>query len=264
MFLLRLRRIEACLLLALFTSCTSTEMRLAPHPEARPVNQLSISGNACGPAALLASFRTGSDTWRKAADQIPGNTDRQQLDSWIRRYGLRPSKNLNGKLRWSHRGINVVDLVDAANEMNQREYLPQLAHDDLFLRSGESPKALLRRTRAHLEQSIAKGIPPLLSLRRFSNRSGTWTPIDGHFVTVIGVPRGLAKGASAFSIRYLDPLGGKEAEGTIRIPDSSLLSTAGKPAACLEAQVPKSRFGSKNLRSGESSTVVPAAIIGRW
>ncbi len=263
MFTFRPRRIEACLI-ALLGTCAGADLREAPHPEAAPVNQLKISGNACGPAALLASFRCGGDAWQRAAGALPGTTDKEQLGQWIRRYGLRPSATLNGRMRWSTSGINVEDLVTAANEMNRPLYLPQLSHDDLFLRPGETPDALIRRSHQRLETSLKKGIPPILSLRRFVLRKGTWTPLRGHFVTVTAVPRRLPRGTREFSFHYLDPWGGKRCQGTIGVPPASLLATPGRPSPCLEAGVPHANIAKAEVSPGEITAVVPGAVIGRW
>lgn len=239
-------------------------MRTAPNAAATPVNQLSISGNACGPAALLASFRCGNEAWQRGAASLAGGTDRDQLRLWIRLHGLRPSTTLKGRQRWSSKGINVEDLVAAANEMNRPLFLPPLAHDDLFLRPGEKPGALLRRTRDRLDKSLVKGIPPILSLRRFVLRKGIWTPVQGHFVTVTGVTRKLARGDSSFAFQYLDPWGGKRCEGTLGLPRQSILAAAGQGSPCLEATVSSALIGKSEIRRGEATAVVPAAVIGRW
>lgn len=267
MFIPRLRpRIEAWLFAGLLGACAcpAAEMRTAPNAAAAPVNQLSISGNACGPAALLASFRCGNEAWQRAAASLAGETDRDQLRLWIRLHGLRPSTTLKGRQRWSSKGINVEDLVAAANEMNRPLFLPPLAHDDLFLRPGEKPGALLRRTRDRLDKSLVKGIPPILSLRRFVLRKGIWTPVQGHFVTVTGVTRKLARGDSSFAFQYLDPWGGKRCEGTLALPPRSVLAAAGQDSPCLEATVPSALIGKSEVRRGETTAVVPAAVIGRW
>lgn len=263
MFTCRLRRISASLI-ALLGICHAGEMRTAPQAEARPVNQLSISGNACGPAALLASFRCGSESWRRAAAGLPGATDREQLGQWIRRHGLRPSETLQGRKRWTNAGINVEDLVAAANEMNRPLFLPALAQDGLFVRRGENPEALLKRTHQRLEASLKKGIPPLLSLRRFVQRDGRWVPLQGHFITVTAVPLRLARKQREFAFTYLDPWGGKRGEGVLRIPTEALLSENGPPSPCLEAWVPAANIAKKEVRRGERTAVVPAAVIGRW
>jgi hypothetical protein len=263
MFTFRPRRIEACLI-ALIGVCAAEEVREAPRADAPPVNQLSISGNACGPAALMASFRCGSETWQKAASALPGTTDREQLGQWIRRYGLRPSATLKGRMRWTGSGINVEDLVTAANEMNQPFYLPQLVHDDLFLRRRETSEDLLRRTHQRLERSLGKGIPPLLSLRRFVLRKGSWVPLQGHFVTVVAVPKKLPRNGQGFALTYLDPWGGKRCEGKLGIASRSLLAAPGQSSPCLEAQVPSAKIARDQVRRGETTAVVPAAVIGRW
>lgn len=265
MFIPRPRpRIEALLIAAMLGSSPASEMRVAPNPGAPPVNQLSISGNACGPAALLASFRCGNQAWQRASTALAGTTDREQLRHWIRHHGARPSTTLKGRLRWSANGINVEDLVAAANEMNRPLFLPPLLHDDLFLRSRETPEALLRRTRERFDRSLDKGIPPILSLRRFVLRKGVWTAVQGHFVTVTAAPRKLARGESSFTFHYLDPWGGKRCEGTLGLPRQAILAQAGQTPPCLEAIVPAALIGSNTIRRGEITAVVPAAVIGRW
>jgi hypothetical protein len=263
MFTFRPRRIEACLI-ALVATCAAEDLRQAPRADAPPVDQLTISGNACGPAALLASFRCGSDSWQRAASSLPGTTDKEQLGQWIRRYGLRPSETLKGRMRWSASGINVEDLITAANEMNRPLYLPPLGHDDLFLRPGESPEALVRRVHRRLDASLKKGIPPILSLRRFVHRNGTWTPLRGHFVTVTAVSRRLPRGGREFVFHYLDPWGGKRSQGALHVPHNSLLSNAGQSSPCLEAGVPAANIAKAEVRPRETTAIVPAAVIGRW
>lgn len=264
MLIPRLRRQIEVLLIVLAGSSAAAEIREAPNPGAQPVNQLSVSGNACGPAALLASYRCGSESWQAAAASLPGSGDREQLGQWIRRYGLRPSATLKGRMRWSTRGINVEDLVEAANEMNRPLYLPMLVQDGLFLSGREKPEALLERTRERLDKSLSKGVPPLLSLRRFVLRKGVWVPIQGHFVTVTAVPRKITKGESGFRISYFDPWGGKRCEGYLKLPDQPVLAAAGKVSPCLVAELPAANIGKNEVHQGETTAVIPASVIGRW
>jgi hypothetical protein len=148
--------------------------------------------------------------------------------------------------------------------MNRPLFLPALAQDGLFLRRGERPETLLRRTHQRLEASLKKGIPPLLSLRRFVRRDGRWIPLQGHFVTVTAVPHRLLRKQGEFAFTYLDPWGGKHGEGVLRIPAEALLTESGPPAPCLEAGVPAANIAKKEVRRGERTAVVPAAVIGRW
>lgn len=265
MFMPRRRRIEfPLILLVLLAASCAAQMQQAPNPGGNAANQLDISGNACGPAALLSSFRCGNTGWQKAAAELPGENDRAQLRHWIRQFGLRPSETLKGRTRWTSAGINVEDLVSAANEMNRPLYLPALGHDGLFLQGRESPEKLLRRTRGRLHSSLKKGIPPLLSMRRYVLRRGQWQSVQGHFITVIAVPEKLGKSEQGFPITYLDPWGGKRCEGWIRIPGESLLVRDGAVSPCLIAEVPAANIGRKQVRRGEKTVVIPEAIIGRW
>ena len=258
-----LRRIEI-LLIALAGSCGAAEIRGAPNQGAAPVNQLSVSGNACGPAALLASCRFGNASWQAAANSLPGTTDKEKLTQWIKRHGLKPSATLKGRMRWSNGGINVEDLVTAANEMNRSLYLPTLAIDDLFRRKGEKPQDLFKRVHGHLDRSLTRGFPPVLSLNRCVLRNGVWAPVQGHFVTVTAVPAKLAKGESAIRISYVDPWGGKRCEGVIKMADRAILAADPESSPCLISEVPASTIGKKDVKRGEASVVVPAAVIGRW
>lgn len=264
MFTLRLPRIEPIAVFLLLFASADASPRQAPNLSAAPVNQLRVSGNACGPAALIASFRCGNESWQRAETLLPGDDDKARITQWIRRYGLRPSGTLNGRTRWSNAGINVTDLTVAANEMTGPLLLPALVQDDLFLRPNEKPEALLRRVRERFDRSLGRGFPPVLSLRRFALRNGAWTPVQGHFVTVIEVPRKLPRGDGGFAFSYLDPWGGKRATGTLKLPDEAILSDRRGFASCLVAEVPGANIGLKDLRKGERSVVVPAALIGRW
>lgn len=245
-------------------TASADDLRAAPNAGAVPFNQLRISGNACGPGAILSSFRSGSPKWQSALELVPGADDRETLSRWIRTYGLRPSATLKGRNRWTNAGINVDDLVIATNEMTRARDLPQVAQESLFLRGREDPADLVRRTHARLATSLAKGIPPVLSLRRFALRGGHWTPIQGHFVTVVAVPEKLKRGETGFTFTYLDPWGGKRSQGAFRLPVTPVLAGADGRSPCLEAAVPAANIGKSEVRRGETTVVVPAALIGRW
>jgi hypothetical protein len=248
----------------LIGTCAAADMREAPNAGAAPVNQLSISGNACGPAALLASCRFGNESWQASANSLAGSTDKERLAHWIKRHGLRPSATLKGRMRWNSGGINAEDLVAAANEMNRPLYLPTLALDDLFRRKGEKPAALLKRTRDCMDRSLSRGFPPVLSLRRFVLRGGVWMPVQGHFVTITGVQTKIPKGETGIRISYIDPWGGKKFEGFLKVADCAILAGDAGATPCLVAEVPDSNIGKKEVKRGEETAVVPAAVIGRW
>lgn len=234
-----------------------------------PVNQLVVSGNACGPAALLNAFRFGDDGWHKAGDAVKGANDKERILTVIREIGMRPSKHLPGRARWSRRGVGVADLRDMANEMTTGMFLPTLGEEVFFLKPRETPEKLLERVHGRFAKSVRKGFPPIVSLRRHALRtqkSGPpqWIVIDAHFVTLTKIPADLTKGARGFGVGYIDPWGGKFAEGTIRIPDPPQMADGSGQASCLEAVFPKTAVGSRLLRNNEKSFIAVSAAIGRW
>ncbi len=241
----------------------------APAVAAVAADQLAVAGNACGPTALLNSLRFGSEAWQRPADALSGESSKQKIYTIIREYGMRPSKSIPGRPRWSRKGVNLADLRDIANEMARGQYLPLVTEEILFATPRESPAKLLRRTHARLEKSLAKGLPPIVSLRRYVLRQETgkpaaWLAIDAHFVTISSLPGKLAKSATSFPVTYIDPWGGKIREGSIAIPTRPILANAGNPSPCLEAVFPASGVGVKKVLPGETTAIVIAAALGRW
>lgn len=254
------RRLASSLLLAL---CLTAQA--APEP----ANQLVVAGNACGPTALLNAFRFGNPAWQRAANAIPGDTDKQRITRIIRERGMRPSNHLTGHPRWSKKGVNLADLCDIANEMTRGHFLPLVSEEVLFLKPGETQEKLLKRVHQRLETSIAKGLPPVVSLRRYAKRSQNgkppaWVVLDAHFVTLTVVPRKLKKNARSFPISYIDPWGGKLCQGVITIPDRPILADSAAASPCLEAGFPQASVGKKLIRPGEPNALTVAAVLGRW
>ncbi|MEO5917267.1 MAG: hypothetical protein ABIS50_23760 [Luteolibacter sp.] len=259
------RLLASSLLLASGLLATAAPpLREAPNPTAITANQLVVSGNACGPTALLNAFRFGNPEWQRASNAITGETDKQRIYTIIREYGMRPSVAIKGRPRWSKKGVNLTDLCDIANEMTRGHYLPQVSQEVLFRTSGETPEKLLKRVHARLNTSLEKGLPPIISLRRFVKRGKLWVPLDAHFVTVTAIPRKLEKGSGSFAISYIDPWGGKACQGSIVIPQHPVLADTPGDSPCLEADFPQASVGKKLVRAGEPTALTLAAVLGRW
>lgn len=243
-------------------------IREAPNGSATPADQLALAGNACGPTALLNAFRFGNASWQQAAARLPGQSDRERVAAIVRTYGMRPSQHLAGKPRWSKKGVNLADLADIANEMTRGLYLPAMHREVLFLQERESSEQLLRRTHGRIATSLSRGLPPVMSLRRYVKRGtagrAAWPVLDAHFVTIKSVPAKLERGAPSFPVTYIDPWGGQIAEGWIAISSSGVLAAPGAPSPCLEANFPKAAVGKKLVRKGEQSSLTVAALLGRW
>lgn len=247
-----------------FLSAARADDRWAPHAVAGPVNQLVVSGNACGPSALLASIRCGSEDWRTIAEKIPGSSDRSKLLYIIKAHGLQPSESLRGRNRWSRHGVNAEDLTAIASELAGIGGLRAPRTENLLLARRESPAKALRRTHRLFRQSLIHGLPPVLSLRRYVSRNGAWVSLDSHFVTVVRVPERLGRGENSLTLTYFDPWGGKKRTATLREPVVPVLSTDGKRTGALEFAAPEADVGKAKVRSGERTFLVPAVAIGRW
>ena len=259
-------RLAAALMLGLAAgSQVSARDLVAPNPDARPLNQLRISGNACGPAALLSAFDAGSEAWRDLARSLPGKEERTRMSYLIRAHGLRPSASLAGRHRWDRKtGVNILDLTDIANELRANRWrLPRLRSEVLVREGRESSAKLLRRTHDRLTASLKRGLPPIASLSRVARPAKargpgvTWRTVYGHYVVIAALPAKLDRRATSFPIRYLDPWGGRVLQGTIAIDDSH-----GFPS--LIARVPSSDVGKKGVKAGETSIVSLSAAIGAF
>lgn len=209
---------------------------------ADPANQLSISGNACGPTALLNALRFGSADYQQAAAAIPGSTDRSKLHHVITRYGNRWSQHIPQRRRWSRRGINAADLTDVACELagpapSVRMIIPQ------------DPRVIEHSYQA-VARSLRRGFPPIAGIRRYDGAK----TIESHFITIIQVPDTLAPGAQEFSIHYIDPMGGKQCQGMIRARQRETFTE-------LTAELPQTPIGA--ARASASSYLKMDSIIVR-
>jgi hypothetical protein len=242
----------------------------APNISAVPANQLVVAGNACGPAALLNAFRCGNTDWQRAGNALAGANDRERLLRIIREIGMRPSRHVSGHPRWSRRGVGLADLCDMANEMIVGQFLPQLSEEAFFLKRGESPEALVRRVYQRFDTSMVKGLPPVLSVRRYALRRAAgqdaahWVVIDAHFVTLTVLPRRLEKHAFSFPVSYIDPWGARRCQGSLGIPGEPVFPDAAGFSSCLEADFPEAAVGRKRVGRGERTVLLLAAAIGRW
>jgi hypothetical protein len=241
----------------------------APNPAAKAANQLVVSGNACGPTALVNAFRFGNTDWQRATLNLLGSSDKQQITAMIRQSGMRPSQSLKGQPRWSRKGVNIADLCDMANETTHGQMLPLIAQEVLFLKAEETQAQLLQRVHQRLAVSLVKGLPPLLSLRRYVRRSvegkpPQWLVLEAHFVTIVALPKKLDHSANSFAVSYIDPWGGSLNQGIIRLPQQPLLAAAMQSSPCLEADFPQLTVGKKRLRAGEQSVLAVSAALGRW
>jgi len=254
-------------LLVAETETAATTIK-APNQRAEPINQRRAYGNGCGPASLLNAFQYGNEKWLAIFDAIPGNNSRTRINYVVKAWGNKPSEHLKGTQRWNPKaGITLLDLTDMANEMRSAHshFLPKIKYQVLSQADKESRPHLIHRAHARMAKSLKKGLPPILSIYRYAYRFNqqvgqkSWWPIQAHFILVTELPNQLAKTATSFRIRYIDPYGGFTREGIIQT-DTGKFTQCPFPGADL----PETAVGKSFLKAGEPTTLALSAIIGIW
>ncbi len=254
------------ILLFIPTLLSAQDLITAPNPKASPINQRRAYGNACGPASLLNAFQYGSKKWQKVFTAVPGNNSRTRIHYVVKVWGNKPSLHIKGVMRWNPKqGINLLDLTDMANEMRAAHFLPRIKHEILTAKPRESRQDLLRRSHSRMVKSLKKGLPPILSIRRYAyqyhkNTGGkSWWPVRAHFVVVTEIPKHLPRGATSMHIKYIDPYGGFIRSGRIMTDTGDF-----KNSPFLTASMPKTSVGKSLLKSGTPTLLTFTAIIGTW
>ena len=251
--------------LSLSSSLLAQGLITAPNStSASPINQRRAYGNGCGPASLLNAFQYGSEKWQKVFTAVPGTNSNTRIRYVVAAWGKKPSRHIKGTQRWKPKeGVNLLDLTDMANEMRLAHFLPKIKNEVLSQKSNESRSQFLQRVRAKLAKSLKNGLPPILSIRRYAYRYSkevgqkSWWPIRAHFVVVIEIPDTLAKNATSFKIRYVDPYGGFVREGRIQTETGSF-----KLCPYLGANMPKTEVGKSFVKPNEETLLTTAAVIG--
>lgn len=259
-------RISLILFLLIPGALSAQGLLKAPNKNAEPINQRRAYGNACGPASLLNAFQYGDTKWQKAYKAVPGTNSRSRIRYVISAWGNKPSKHVKGVNRWNiKQGINLLDLTDMANEMRAAHFLPKVKNEIFTLRSNESRSKLLFRSHSRMAKSLQKGLPPIISLRRYAYRYNqevgqkSWWPIRAHFVVVIEIPASLPPGSQSYKIRYVDPYGGFVRSGTINAAAGQFHNSP-----FLTANLPKTPVGKSFVKAAEKTELCFSAMIGRW
>lgn len=249
------------LLLLTLIPLSSQELNLAaPNANFDFVDQKGNIGNSCGPASLLNAFGSGSAKWQKAFQKIPGSNDSTRIAAVINSWGLSPSSTLPNRKRWERRGgCNFVDLAAMAEDMRKLEWSLTKVQSDLFFAApGQESLGQLHQAHKRLQKSLKKGLPPILSVRRFVFRKGHWQSVHGHFVVLTAMPAKLSRGALSFPIEFVDPIGAKSYRGQVSFADTD----SGLPSLVLVC--PSSSIGKPQTSSGERSSLGLTGAIGTW
>lgn len=232
----------------------------APNAAFDFVDQGNGVGNSCGPACLLNAYGSGLEPYRDCYTKLPGTSDRARIASVIKSWGQRPSQNIPGRQRWELRGgVNFQDLTLMAAEMSELNWSARKPRGELFFAaSGKDSQKMLFTAHQRLAKSLKKGLPPILSVRRFVHRRGQWQSVHGHFVVLTAMPEKLPRGSVAFPIQFCDPQGAKQLSATVTISQNK------ESLPCLTLLSLASKIGSSQVRGGETSALGLAGAIGVW
>lgn len=249
-----------CTSLSLLT-LQAEERNLRPTNEAFDyVDQNNGIGNSCGPASLLNAFGSGHTNWQKAYLKIPGTSDRARIASVIKSWGQKPSATLTNRNRWEARGgVNFVDLAAMADDMRRLQWnLPKVKSQLFFSAAGSDSQHQLELAHKRLKKSFSKGLPPILSIRRFVLREGHCQSVHGHFVVLTALPEQLTKGQKEFPIQFLDPIGAKPYTASITLTEKAGF------LPCLTINCPSSSIGKPQVKGSEVHALGLAGAIGAW
>lgn len=250
------------LLFALAPSLLGQALDLqAPNAGFRFVDQSNGVGNSCGPACLLNAYGSGGKAYQDCYARLPGSSDRARIASVIKSWGQKASESIPNRKRWEFRGgVNFQDLAAMAVEMSQQNWAAGKPKGEFFFAaSTKDSKRMLASAHKRLAKSLQKGLPPILSVRRFVYRGGQWQSVHGHFVVLTAMPKKLARGSSSFPVQFCDPQGARTLSGTVLLSESDL---GGLP--CLTLLAPASQIGKSQVKGSEKNALGLAGAIGVW
>jgi len=251
---------------------------IAPTAEARAIDQKVIDKNGCGPTALMNAYRFGSPAWHLGYQKLgrqADSSDQEKFHDLVNRFGIHISRH-NGLIRWDKRtGISTLDLCDMANDYQRSRgtNLPALKVKTHFNPVGQANAILLQDVHKQLRDSMLKGFPPIITIKRFTQRSlgdfKVWKQVHGHFVVLHEIPGKLPVDATSFQIKYIDPWGGRLLTGTVKIPDQTFYaidSTRKKnitfeKSPSLIVDFPNSSLGRQFIRKGEHNVTILASSV---
>lgn len=199
-----------CLLLCLggLAAAEGKEFLHASSYQGAYFNQNWISGNACGPAAILNSFLTGSLKNSETVDELLKLNSKNAISELLKTYGNTPSKSLSGQKKWNpKRGMNQEDLLSVLKELN-----PKYRKRYAIYYTADQP---LKATYKQLRKSLKKGFPPIVSVRRFVKKDkGEWFSLGGHYMSLVGLGE-LGKSNLGITMEYVDPKGALMRKGVV-------------------------------------------------
>ena len=191
------------------------------------LNQDLVYKVACGPCAIVNQLQFGTEKEQDALRKLKGGSKAQKAKEIIKRYGKRQSPNYrDGRPVFREDGMSSPDLLRMVNWVRGDKSLPELAGDYLNRGENEELEDHLARVHRQLKESLDSGTKPIISFRSFTPKyydeleEWLWSPLMGHFVTVISVPDQIEEGEKGFRFRFADSATGKIETGYAHLSEA--------------------------------------------
>ena len=186
------------------------------------IDQRPISKVACGPVAIANVLKFGPKYYRGIFEEIEGSSGKDKVTTIVNRHGYKTSEDRGAGHRFRPgKGVTAFDLRCMLNELLPRR---GVRGESLHIPDRVRAEAHLRNVHGAIREAVRGGIPLILSLRSYEvtdpkedSTGPRWKLLGHHYVVLTSVPEKLANHAKGFAFDYLDPWGGKLAQGYVRI-----------------------------------------------
>ena len=246
------------------------------------VAQQQMGDNACGPCALINSLLQSKDT--PSLSMLAGTDPLDKARDFARRFGAGRSVAF-GELRKAYsdeNGTTDRDLLAMINRMRSEQGADPLSGQYLTKAPGETQRAFTQRIKRLIEDSIATGFAPLLSVRSVKaerNDAGEyeWNGIAGHWVCIVGIEE-TGTADPLLVLRLADSLSGKiigallyngEPRGA-KVPMACEVGLDGKETwdwmqsdNCLFLSAPELTMGTNNAQWHERTYIAARFLISK-
>lgn len=213
----------------LFLFLVVSDLNAQETVQGRPLANFESFQNACVspnrecvPASILNSLQLGRQEFSDVFSVIPGKNNAEKLANTVRRLRMDDSTVFDTKKLCGEDGLVYVEDTTYCYNCILKEYSsqPLTVFGEFANRiDGESRDLHLKRVHSNLTDSIAAGVPPLVSLCLFvadgaeSEKNLHWNGTNGHTIVIVGVNPIQKWNRSGFAFQYLDSIDGQLSEG---------------------------------------------------
>ncbi len=189
----------------------------------RLARQGDLDPNACAPISVVNALSLGGSEFQEALKALEGESLIDKAQSFISKFGEKPSRDYGSGPRYRPDGVSGVDLMDMLHDAVGPAGLRAVG-GYLDRHEGENDRAFLERVHQMLADALRAGRPPILMLRSWTalpdakaEEGHLWHGVAGHFVTLTRVPGRLADHEWGFAFEYADPQTGRAEAGYVHL-----------------------------------------------